>query len=63
MAHDERVKERSGDLSKRCPVCEDIKEAKSLTRGSRFSSLVRVSRSFAPSVVTWRFAFSGGLVQ
>ena len=45
------------DLSKRCPVCEDIKEGKITDEGSRFSSLVRVSRSFAPSVVTWRFAF------
>ena len=28
MAHDERVKGKEWDLSKRCPVCEDIKSGK-----------------------------------
>ena len=29
MAHDERVKGKEWDLTKRCPVCEDIKQVKS----------------------------------
>lgn len=35
MAHDERVKGKEWDLSKRCPVCEDIKEGKVTDEGEQ----------------------------
>ena len=59
MAQDERVKGKEWDLSKRCPVCEDIKDGKVTDEGEQVFIPGTKKPFFVLSVDTWRFASFG----